>query len=494
MVGFQRIFSLSQKLGLSLMTVIASSLTVASATAAEISLSQKSVAEMILKTSNKAREVHLKYEQTKLAMVTVLAGYDFTLSAETGYQLSKFANFTNTQNDKDETSTTTLSLKKPFTTGSLFGLEYSRTTLKSQFPITSTTTLPPQQTQDIFGLTLEQSLLKNSFGWADRAKVAAAEKTYLANQDNRIDDLQNVVLEGIRLYWKAFVAQETFQEALNSRGRYEKLVEAVRKKTSYGYSNPGELAQVQAELETRIQKVKLESTNYLAALDELITLLKLPTGSEVKFAISEELPPIPQLKAVQVQDLRAIRSLKQSREAADAALSVAKSTTLPDLALVGKYYQSGLDQDAGTSFSQATGVTKPKYYVGLKLSYSFGAGLQGEDENNKRFAREQAESQLARKTLDLGDSLTNAERKVKSTFAIAESAKVQKKYREKAASELNKAYTQGRADISTLITSLNNYFDSEIQYTRAIGDYQTALNEWAAVRDELIPDNKEETR
>jgi outer membrane protein TolC len=99
-------------------------------------------------------------------------------------------------------------------------------------------------------------------------------------------------------------------------------------------------------------------------------------------------------------------------------------------------------------------------------------------------------SQLSRRSLEIRDSLADAERRVQSTFSIAESSKVQRAYREKAAQELNRAYTQGRSDINTLITSLNNYFDSEIQYSKAIGDYQTALNEWAAARDELIPDLK----
>ena len=38
---------------------------------------------------------------------------------------------------------------------------------------------------------------------------------------------------------------------------------------------------------------------------------------------------------------------------------------------------------------------------------------------------------------------------------------------------------------------MNNFFDSEIQYSQAVGNYATALNEWAAVRDELIPDDSE---
>jgi outer membrane protein TolC len=476
---------------LPLTTAIALLLTSGTAMAQQtIVLSQKTVAEKVLVGSSQSKEVNYKYEQTRLALSQVMAGYDFLFSVESGYEFSKFMNFTRTQNDQDETLKTVVSLKKPLTTGTLLGLEYNRNAIKSVYSATSTSTVPASQTQDIFGVTLEQSLLRNAFGRADRAKVRAAEKTYRAGLENRVDELESLVLSGIRLYWSAYVSQETFQEALNSRERYQKLVEAVRKKTSYGYSNPGELAQVQAELEGRIQKVKSESTNYLGALDRLLTFLNLPAGSEVKFQVQEEIPPLPILPKVETERLRAIRALKETVEATEASALASSSYAYPELALVAKYYQSGLDQDAGTSFGQMTGNSRPKYYVGMKFTYNFGSDIQSEDEYNKKITRDLALSQLSRRSLEIRDSLADAERRVQSTFSIAESSKVQRAYREKAAQELNRAYTQGRSDINTLITSLNNYFDSEIQYSKAIGDYQTALNEWAAARDELIPDLK----
>jgi outer membrane protein TolC len=478
------------RLGMGVLTSLFLAFSLSSWGQQTVVLTQRSVAEKVLVGSSKSQEVNYKYEQTRLLLAQTMAGYDFNFSIETGYEYSKFMNFARTQNDQDETLKTVVSLKKPLTTGTLLGLEYNRNAIKSVYSATSTSTVPTSQTQDIFGVTIEQSLLRNSFGRADRAKVKAAQKTYQAGLENRVDELESLVLDGIRLYWKAYVSQETFQEALNSRERYQKLVEAVRKKTSYGYSNPGELAQVQAELEGRIQKVKSESTHYLGILDQLLTFLNLPAGSEVKFQVQEEIPPLPILPRVETEKLRSIRALKESAEAADASLMASSSSAYPELALVGKYYQSGLDQDSSTSFGQMTGSSRPKYYVGLKFTYNFGSDVQSEDEYNKRITRDLAQSQLSRRSLEVKDSLADAERKVQSTFSIAESSKIQRAYREKAAQELNRAYTQGRTDINTLITSLNNYFDSEIQYSKAIGDYQTALNEWAAARDELIPDLK----
>ena len=81
-----------------------------------------------------------------------------------------------------------------------------------------------------------------------------------------------------------------------------------------------------------------------------------------------------------------------------------------------------------------------------------------------------------------------------ATYAIAQSSMKQKDFFDKAVQELNRTYTQGRTDIKTLIDLMNSYFASEVQLSRAIGDYQIALNELAASRDELIADPQQEKK
>lgn len=175
-------------------------------------------------------------------------------------------------------------------------------------------------------------------------------------------------------------------------------------------------------------------------------------------------------------------------------MKAANSTSLPDLALVGKYYNQGREENADDAYSEMAGGSRPKYYVGVKLTYNFGSSYEDELALNKRVGRDLAEAQLNRQRLELSDKESNAIRKIQSTYANALSARAQRGFRERAALELNRAYSQGRTEISNFIDVLNKYFDSEVALSRAIGDYQIALNEWAAFKDELIPENKEEKK
>ncbi|MNK06224.1 Outer membrane efflux protein [compost metagenome] len=459
-----------------------------------IILSQRDVAELALKQGFRTKEVNLTYQQNRFPYVQTLSLYDWQLSAETGFEQDKSASLltgNGATDSKYERYRTIASLSKPFTTGTTLGLELTRLSVKTDLGTFSTPTPPPsEQTLDSAGIILEQALLGNFFGVADRAIVNSAEASYKASEIIWTNELEEVVLEAIRLYWDTYVSQENFKEATASRDRYKQLVDSVKRKTSLGYSAPGELSQVQAEFEGREQTVKLASTAFLTNMENLVTNLDLPTGTEIQFATPKDIPPVPKLVEKKVEDLRIVKSQKLKVEAANDSLTAAKSERYPTLNLVGRAYTSGVDETSEGSYSELASGTRPKYYIGLRFAYNFGSDIQKETVITRRLQKELEETRLQRQLLQSQDSEDQAVRRVQATYAIAQSAAKQKVFREKAATELTRSFNQGRTDISILIEALNKFFSSEVVYSQAVGEYAIALNEWAAVRDELIPDDQ----
>ncbi|WP_413558215.1 TolC family protein [Bdellovibrio sp. HCB209] len=458
-------------------------------------LSQKKVAELALQQGYRTQEVNLEYQQKKLPFAETLSKYDFVLDAATGYELDKQAQQLNSQTldprNKIERYNTTFSLKKPFTTGTLATIELNRLSLNADYDVNLPQQPPSNQTLDRAGIILEQAILGNFFGVADRGTVNAAENNYKASEILRADDLENVVLESIRQFWTAYIAQENFKEAVSARDRYKQLVDTVRRKTSLGYSNPGDLPQAQAELETREQTVKLTSTEYLAAVENLLTALALDPKSEIKFEMSTMLPAMPSLPQKKTEDLRAIRSQKLKVQAAEDSLSASKSLSYPTLNVVGKAYTTGVGEKSEDSYSELTGGNRPDYYVGLRFAYNFGSDVQNERIVYNKLNRDLEQTRLSRQLVEVEDKNTQAERKAQAAYSVAQSAEKQKGFRERAVTELNRSYSQGRTDINNLIIALNNAFTAEVQYITAVGNYHIALNEWAASRDELIPDDNQ---
>lgn len=456
-----------------------------------IKLSQRDVAELILKQSPQAKRVSLLYE-TKLADVAkARALTDWKLDAETGYLTDRTESLTRFLNDsKTEKMTTTVTLSKSLLTGTTLSLALARDSYKSDQVVGTT---PPDVVSDRYTLSLTQDLWANSFGRGTRSVISTAELTYEADMLLRANELEDVVLNGLRLYWNAYVAQESFREALAVRDRYEKLVASVRRKTSVGYNSPGELSQAQAEFENRVQTVKSSSATYLQLLDQLITTLALEPGSEVTFVVPKELPPVPKLDAKSPDSLRILRSEELRLKAAEELVRSTESSSKPTVALVGRVGATGVEETAEASYSELIAGAHPETYVGLRFSYSFGSGTQSETLRANRALLSIAEVRRAQTRSEQQDSITALERKVGSAYAIAQSAARQREYREKAMQELTRTYNQGRTTLKDLIDAMNNYFDSELRTIRTLGDYQVALNEWAAARDELIPDQKEST-
>lgn len=460
-----------------------------SAAANKIKLSPKELAERVLNKSQKAIQIHYKYKLFELTPYQTMANYDWKLVAEFGKEQDKNESFqiTNSQFDRLKSY---LTVTKQFTSGTLLGLGVSRTSQNSEvFNSTTGAYTNSVGTLDTFDISVEQSLLNNYFGVADRALVDSSQKTLQSQMLLKSGELQTLVLNTIKLYWNTYVAQENFKESVRSKERYEQLVNSVKRKTSLGYANPGELSQIQAELETRNQNIKTSSLAYLKLLDELLNTLDFEPNTEIEFDVPTTVPPAPKLENFPAENSRAYLAQKLKLEAAENTLNYTKSKTKPNLNLVAKITDTGFDESSDRSFSELTSGGHPKQYIGLKFQYNFGSDFTDQDLINKKINYELEKSTLDTTLKTLKDSITQSERSVLVTQDIVRSMQQTIKLREQTVKDLTRTFNQGRTDISLLIDSMNKLFATEVQLSRAIGDYFIALNEWAAIRDELIPED-----
>lgn len=464
--------------------------------APKVRLQQMDVSKLVLEKSDRATEANLRSELPRVDLARVLRDFDWFLRANSGYERSRFESLSGIGNIEDQILKTDVSLSKRWTTGTTTSVSWLRSSYRSEYsPLSpSFTVLPTEQTQDIFGFTFEQAVWRNAFGVSDRRRVRAAEMDMNAALVTRAQDLQAAVLEGLRSYWTAYISQENMRQSLKAIERYENLVGTVRRKSGLGFSAPGELSQVQAELELRRQNAKTSSATYLRDADRLIELLRLPVGADIEFEIPREIAPPPRLEDVELERLRRVRSQQLKTDAAQARVESARSEEHPGLSLVGQVYGSGLEERASDAVGEALSGSRPKYYIGVKFEHNFGSGVQNEETVNRKAQAELERLRLERLKLQTQNELWDSERQTRTLYAQAVSAREQMQLRERAYNEINRAYGQGRTDINFVVEALNQLFAAEVGFSRALGDYQIALASWAAGRDELIPDERGENQ
>lgn len=472
----------------------ATTATAAPALASRVKLSHKEIPAMVLEKSDRTREMNLLSEFPRLTLAATMSTFDWIMQAQTGFEKNRFESLSGYGNIEDQILSSTVSLQKMWITGTLTSVDWNRKSYRTQYSPLSPgfSTQPAEQTQDIFGLRLEQSLWGNSFGYSSRRKVKAAGLDFSAATVTRAKNLQNLVLLGLSNFWLSYISQENVKQAIRSVDRYERLVATVRRKSSFGYSAPGELNQAQAELEMKKQLLKANSQKFLNENENLLLFLGLNTSQEIEFVTDVQVTAPPRLPPIEITNLRAYKAQAMTLESANLRKEASVSDSNPNLSLVGQVFGSGLEEKASESMGEALSGSRPKYYVGIKFETSFGSGYQAEDRINKTVSAELEKIRLDRLKQQIEIDLLNAERDAKVKYANVLSTSEQLALRIKAMNEIDKAYTQGRVDIKNVIDAMNSLFDIEVAHGLAIGTYQIALAEWASIRDELIPDQKTE--
>lgn len=453
-------------------------------------LSPQDVVDVALKQGLDVRSSELTAQQAEGNAEKLRGPYDLVLKVSPTYEYTEALTLTGTGNPSDKTLTFLASLTKRFSTGTTLILDYNGISQESILSSFSQSLRRPNAALDAITLTIRQALLSNVFGEADRATLESLNQTVLAARLQREESLEDAILASLNLYWNAYVAETQLRENTSARQKYEELVKAVRRKAGYNLSTPGELPRLEAEFEDADRKVKVSSAQYLASLDNLRTNLQIASGEAVSFKASTsevaDIPPIPKLNSVDEAKLRPILIAKISAENAERNRTATRSLNRPRLDFVAKARSTGVDENTDVAFSKMTSASKPTYSVGLELEWPLdSAQFRGaRAETEAIYQLSQVDYKLARDRMH--DSILNAERTAVAYRDNALSAIEIVSRRGRVVRELEAAYRQGRTPLVELIRAFNDLFSAQQDRARAVGNYMIALNQWAAVRDELV--------
>ena len=455
--------------------------------AEKLKISPQFVVERLLAHGRDAKEVALTAQLADVSLLRARSIYDWTLSASGTYENSRAVALSGFTNLEDKTTVWTAGLTKKIPTGTTIGLNYQRTRQDSIFRPNSSSTRPANVFLDEGELSITQDISGNFFGVVDRGLVNLARQSVERSNLDKKEALEDLVLNGVRLFWQTYVAKESLREALQARSKYETLVKDVQKKAKLGFVNQGDLPRANAEYEAQSNLVKQASLNLIQLTDQLLTLLNISEAPEdIEFVSDQNLPPLPILKTRNPTELRKVVSGNIALDNAAVEKRIANLSGLPTVKLVGSMGYTGLDTEANRAFSTMTSGVNPTYLVGITLSYGLFSEATEANIKEKNINFMLQDARLSKVRDELKDSLRSAAEKVKANRAVAESSIAGLKYWEQAIKAQERSYRQGKLDFSQLMSDYNGYFRAQSLRTKAIGDYHISLNEFAAANDKLI--------
>lgn len=457
-----------------------------SSASAVLKLTPQSVVDLALKQGLDVKNTELTAQLSYFNLSQSLGAYDFNIDIEPGVTYNEAQNIGLTNDAIDKTFSLNAILSKRFITGTALTAQYINTRISRTQSSYQAVAPIPTGNLNTFQLGLRQNLLNNSFGYAERLAVEAYREAVDSALENREESLEDTLLNVMTLYWNAYIAEQKFQENLSAREKYAQLIRNVRRKAGFNLSAPGELPRLEAEQEGTESRVKASSSDYLNAVQSLLTELRVETKEQIILDVPIEIPPVPQLASKSTDDLRVVHINKMNLDVADKTLSSVRSKTLPVLDFIATAATTGVNQNNGDSVSEMAGASKPTYYVGLVLTAPISStGYRGQIADamvRKSIAENNYLSAVdnAKRTLD------STARQVLSQYSVAKISGDVVDRRERVVRELEIAYRQGRQPLVELIRAYNDLFSSQLDRATAIGQYHIGLNQLAAARDELV--------
>jgi outer membrane protein TolC len=369
--------------------------------------------------------------------------------------------------DSRKTTTTLLGLSKKFSTGTT--LAFTGETYKYDYeqPVTPGDT---GYSTGRLGISLTQSLWKDSFGQGTRLRHAREEAT--AKLEKLSSELKKraTLIQVESDYWDYLVALEDVRLRKSNLERAKKLDSWTSNRVYNGISDRSDLLQIKAlvgQREIQLASAKDELESKAMILRENLDLATNQPIPELTSSLTVNRPYIAD-RVKKTNMIRIQNYLAQLEAQIKQEVSEEVSDSLrPDLSLVGKYYTSSYNDDYNTMRNDLSNVERPVTFVGVNFSWMFGSdALTAQVSSAKKgalSAKYRAEQEAISGKNAWQDYLRKYELTKQNVATLEKVAKLQIERSQQEQSRLSK----GRTTTFNVVTAETESAEAEVTFLRA---------------------------
>ncbi|MYE07729.1 MAG: TolC family protein [Oligoflexia bacterium] len=454
-----------------------------------LTLSQDIVVIKVLENSLEYRKIQAS--ETKplqnLAGVEAFLDWQFFVNADCVSQERNTLNIF--ENPFQEKCQILAGIGKSFLTGTHLKLQYSHIQQEREFTsaFKKINNSPNITFTQQLGLTVEQDLMRNIFGYEDRIRLNIASTQAEAYKLKLKEDTEDLILKAIRQFWLTYINHLSLKLKTSKKKDYAELAKITREKSKYGYIKPGELSQIQAEWERAKTEVILQKTSYEDELKKLLNLLNIKHTNTLRFTIHRQPSPPPVFDKNLSQTPRKVLLMQKNLMVGKQKLKLQQSSVWPALKLFGSYGVGGYEKDFPTSFEGLRKRRNQNYSIGLKLSYPLPSTYARA--NRVEFSEDAVEVgkwevEITKKEFER--LIESTKENLHALYLVLKTSEKIHKLRARSYKEIRKAFLQGRLNVFQLISAKELTLLSEMEKVRLKSQYYQALAHAQAVRDQLI--------
>jgi outer membrane protein TolC len=384
-----------------------------------------------------------------------------------GYSMASDKSLPSSVADERKVNEYNLGVAKKFSSGTALSLSAKTDEFSFSGPVTPAIT---KYSTGSLGVSLQQSLWKDSFGAANRLRN---DREFAINKAETMGlelKRRGVLIEAESSFWDYAVALEDLKLKQENLERARKIDKWTSNRVANGISDRSDLMNAKAlasirelELQTAQDELKSQEVRFRENLD----LSEVEKTPEIKANLFETRPYVNELK--QLKNVIKIESYISSLEAKSKRLvsEEINDGLKPDLSLIGSYNTSSYNSDYSQAVSDISKTDRPKSFIGLNFTWLF-------DTEAKR-------SQVSAASKDaLAAQYTADKKRVEGLHAWKEHLrkyevtqenvktleKIAKFQRERAKAEQDK-FSKGRTITASVVTAETDSAEAEVRFLKA---------------------------
>lgn len=302
--------------------------------------------------------------------------YDTTLSFDVNHRINANEPVVSVFGSRNDTTNAMAKLQHILPSGTALEGGYMTTRQKTNSPFA---TLNPAFDSAWF-VGIRQPVLRDSFGGALRAGIAAAEAAAKGAEAQSKAALANVVLKSLALYWEWVVALEDEKVALRGVERAKEFLRITRKKQKLGTAEATEKYAAEANMAAQRQEVLNATERTRTIRTQFLNALLLDPMTELKPGEALRASGVPRAldKELEVafEKRPEVEAAKADVDASEKMAKAARLTALPQLDITTSLSMNQVEDDWGASAGEAFTSDHPNFFVGGFLSIPLGNKLR----------------------------------------------------------------------------------------------------------------------
>lgn len=418
--------------------------------------SAKSIYDTIIESS-------VSYEDDRRARVSTIAG---SKSLENNYKLGA-------------------STKMPIS-GTELDLDYSdkREWTDSVYAVNN-----PLHTSEL-SLTVTQPVLKNFFGFVDRADVRLSKIDAELAGIESLDKIEDVVADIEKAYWRLVFAEENIDLRKRLFEQSNELYKIFEEHLKTGLAETTELYEIEANMRIRKAELMVAENDLITASNNLKLFLNeggdflIAPGSAL-IIFGEKIGRAASLK--NAFDINRDYSYKKKElTSKKIKVKMKKNSLWPEVDLVGTFAINGVDRKLQKATGKLTTDKHSMFYGGIEVTVPLENREAQSAYNKADLEKEKAILELLQTEKEI---LTDIDEKVRKANLSLENAKRWTKIKqieERKFKDEEKKMKYGRSNSKTIIDYQNDLTRANLSEYTAILDYYLALIDLENAKDTLL--------